>query len=443
MTSPIPRLDRLWVAQNPLTDEFRPRRRTPFDAVGTAVAWPLAVMLVFHRVVILAFNGATTDDFTTVYSAIRRFLDGIPVYNEIYHHVDPHYLYNPGATLLLSPLGMVPDFNAARSWFIMVNAAAIIAGLALLTRMFGYSLRSVVFPASIALAFLTESVRNTLIFSNINGVLLLALVGFLWLFLHGRSWWAGIVIGLAILIKPQFAPLLFLPAVKFDWRTVVGGITVPVVFNLIAWPLVPGAGDYVSRLVPYLGEVRDYANSSLAGIAIYFGMPSALESALWLLFALIVGVGVIVLLRWRHTDPLLWATTTTGLLMTGVFFLSSLGQMYYSMMLFPMMFTVLLRTSVFHAWPAWLAAYLFLSPDDWMSSTWHDVGRWMDFFKPTFGWALLLVVTTTCVLMWWRGEYAGVDKRSQEYDRLQADQRRRMAPAPDPAGVSRPATGRD
>jgi len=206
---------------------------------------------------------------------------------------------------------------------------------------------------------------------------------------------------------------------------------------------VPGAGDYVTRLVPYLGQVRDYANSSLAGISVYFGMPPVLESLIWLLFAVIVAVGVIVLLRWRHTDPLLWATTTTGLLMTGVFFLSSLGQMYYSMMLFPMIFTVLLRTSVFHAWPAWLAAYLFLSPDGWMSSTWHDVSRWMDFFKPTFGWALLLVVTTTCVLMWWRGEYAGVDKRSQEYDRLQADQRRRMAPAPDPAGVSRPATGRD
>lgn len=416
----------MWVARTPLT-EPAPRPLTRVDAVGRAVAWPLAVVLVLHRVFVLALNGSLTDDFTTVYSAVRRSLDGVPVYNEVYHHVDPHYLYNPGATLLLSPLGWLTDHDSARTAFIIVNAVAIIAALGLLTRMFGFSLCSFVWPTSIALAFLTEAVRNTLIFSNINGVLLLALVGFLALFLRGNSWAAGVVIGLAILVKPQFAPLLFLPAVKLDWRAVLGGVAVPAVFNLAAWPLVPGAADYLHTLVPYLSEVRDYANSSLAGAAVYFGMPPLLENALWLLFAAVVAVGVIVLLRWRHTDPLLWATTTSGLLMAGVFFLSSLGQMYYSMMLFPMMFTVLQRTSVFHVWPAWVAAWLFLTPESF--HTWRevDLSRWFDAFHPTVGWALILVVVTTCAVVWWRTE--SVDST---HDRLQADQRRRMARAPQP-----------
>lgn len=427
VTSPTTRLENLWVARTPLT--LPPRSpaeggRTPFDRVGRAVAWPLAVALVLHRVLVLALNGSVTDDFTTVYSAVRRAVEGVPVYNEVYHHVDPHYLYNPGATLLLAPLGWLTDIDAARTAFILVNAAAVIVALALLTRMFGYSLRSVVWPAAIVAAFLTESVRNTLVFSNINGVLLLALVGFLSLLLRGRSWWAGLVIGLAILVKPQFAPLLFLPAVKLDWRTVLGGVAVPAVFNVVAWPLIPGASDYLSRLVPYLGEVRDYANSSLAGAAVYFGMPPALENALWLLFAAVVAVGVLVLLRWRYTDPLLWATTTTGLLLTGVFFLSSLGQMYYSMMLFPMVFTVLQRTSVFHTWPAWLAAYLFYTPDSFHSVGQVDLSRWMSIFHPTIGWATLLVATTTCALVWWRAE--SLDSR---HDRLQTDQRHRVAAA--------------
>lgn len=429
MTSPTTRLENLWVARTPLTDPTRTpgqRRRTPFDPIGRAVAWPLAVALVLHRVFVLALNGSVTDDFTTVYSAVRRSLEGVPVYNEIYHHVDPHYLYNPGATLLLSPLGWLTDPDAARTAFIIVNAAAIIAALGLLTRMFGYSLRSLVWPTAITATFLTESVRNTLIFSNINGILLLALVGFLFLLLRGHGWWAGLVIGLAILIKPQFAPLLFLPAVKLDWRTVLGGVAVPVAFNLAAWPLVPGAADYLGRLVPYLGEVRDYANSSLAGAAVYFGMPPLLESMLWLLFAGIVAVGVIVLLRRRYTDPLLWATTTSGLLLAGVFFLSSLGQMYYSMMLFPLMFTVLQRTSVFHTWPAWLAAYLFLTPDSFHSVRQADLSRWMDFFHPTVGWAMLLVVITTCALVWWRRE-----SLDSQHDRLQTDQRHRVAEASD------------
>ncbi|WP_206436412.1 glycosyltransferase family 87 protein [Corynebacterium hylobatis] len=426
MTSPTTRIENLWVARTPLTDPPAELRRTRFDRIGRAVAWPLAVALVLHRVFVLALNGSVTDDFTTVYAAVRRALDGVPVYNEIYHHVDPHYLYNPGATLLLMPLGWLSDIDAARTAFIIANAAAVIAALALLTRMFGWSLRSFVWPAAVAFAFLTESVRNTLIFSNINGMLLLALAGFLALLLSGRRWRAGLLIGVAILIKPQFAPLLFLPAVKLDWRTVLGGLAVPVVFNLAAWPVVPGAGDYLTRLVPYLGEVRDYANSSLAGAAVYFGMPAALETALWLLFAVIVAVGVIVLLRWRYTDPLLWATTTTGLLLAGVFFLSSLGQMYYSMMLFPMMFTVLQRTSVFHTWPAWLAAYLFLTPDSFHSTAAVDLSRWMAFFHPTIGWALLLVAVTTSALVWWREESLDLG-----HDRLQTDQRHRVAPAPD------------
>ncbi len=391
-------------------------RRTPWDRVGTMVFWPVAVLLVVHRVVILAVNGALTDDFTTVYSAIRRFLDGVPVYNQVYHHVDPHYLYNPGATLVLAPLGMIGNFGVARMLFILVNAAAIVAALMLLTRLFGFSLRSVVLPAAVTAAFLTESVINTLVFSNINGVLLLGLVGFLWLLLRGHGWWAGLVIGLAILVKPMFAPLLFLPLVKLQWRTLVGGVAVPVVANLIAWPLVPGAGDYVTRLMPYLAEVRDYANSSLPGLAVYFDMPRALENSLWLLFAAFVAVGVLVLLRWRHTDPLLWATTTSGLLLTGVFLLSSLGQMYYSMMLFPMMFTVLLRRSVFHTWPAWLGAFLFLSPAGWSSTRWVDYGRWAEVFVATAGWATLVIATATCAVVWWRGEGAddaGVEKQEQ------------------------------
>ncbi|QGU04766.1 glycosyltransferase family 87 protein [Corynebacterium comes] len=429
MTSPTTRLENLWVARTPLTDpppSSGEHRRTPFDNIGRAIAWPLAVVLVLHRVFVLALNGSVTDDFTTVYSAVRRAIEGVPVYNEIYHHVDPHYLYNPGATLLLTPLGWLTDVDAARTAFIIANAAAVIGALALLTRMFGYSLRSFVWPTAITVAFLTESVRNTLIFSNINGILLLALVGFLSLLLSGRGWSAGLLIGLAILIKPQFAPLLFLPAVKLDWRTVFGGIIVPVGFNLAAWPLVPGASDYLGRLVPYLGEVRDYANSSLSGAAVYFGMPPVLETAIWLLFAAIVAVGVLVLLRWRYTDPLLWATTTSGLLLAGVFFLSSLGQMYYSMMLFPMMFTVLQRTSVFHTWPAWLAAYLFLTPDSFNSARQVDLSRWLDFFHPTIGWAMMLTVVTSCALVWWREE-----SLDSQHDRFQTDQRHRVAEASD------------
>lgn len=376
------------------------RSGTRGNAVANAIAWPVAVLLVLHGVLVQALNGSVTDDFTTVHSAIRRFLDGTPVYNEAYHHVDPHYLYNPGATLLLAPLGLIPDLTLARGLFVVANAAAVIAALALLTRLFGHRLSSAVFPVSLAAAFLTESVRNTLVFANINGVLLLVFVGFLCLWLSDHRWWAGLALGLAIVIKPMFAPILLLPAVRLDWRTIVGAVAVPVVSNAVAWPLVPGAGDYLTRVTPYLSQTRDYANSSLAGLAVYFDMPGPLHAAAWFILAAFVGVGVLALLYWRNSDRLFWAATTSGLLLTGVFVLSSLGQQYYSMMLFPMVFTLLLRTSVFHLAPAWLAAFLFLAPVDWHSEAWPDLGRWLSTFTATAGWSVLIVVTATAATTW-------------------------------------------
>src|SRR5690625_3566322 len=148
----------------------------------TAAAWPLAVVLALHRTVITAFNDTATDDFTTVYNALSRALTGLPVYDQAYHHVDPLYLYNPGATLLLLPMGLVDNFDAVRYAFIIVNSLAIILALALLTRLVGQSLRGPVWPVAIAIGFSTESVINTLTFSNINGILLLLLSVFLFCF---------------------------------------------------------------------------------------------------------------------------------------------------------------------------------------------------------------------------------------------------------------------
>ncbi|PRQ10346.1 arabinofuranosyl transferase [Corynebacterium sp. 13CS0277] len=365
------------------------------------MAWPLSLVLVIHRVCILAINGSITDDFSTVYYALRRFHEGVPIYNENYAYVDPHYLYSPGATLLLSPLGLLTNFDAARTAFVVVNAAAIVAALGILTRMFGFSLRTAIWPAAVALAFLTEAVRNTLVFSNINGLLLLGLVGFLWLLLHERLILAGVVLGVAALIKPIFLPLLFLPLVKLQWKTIVAGLAVPAVANAIAWPVVPGAGDYVTRLMPYLKETRDYANSSLAGQAIYYQMPGWQQAFWQVLFAAAVAVAVLWLLRYRYSDPLMWAATTSGVLLAGVFFLSSLGQMYYSMLLFPMMFTVFSRRSIMHSAVAWIAAYLFLSPEHWVLNRELAVTELADYFKPTLGWGLILIVAATTAFVWW------------------------------------------
>lgn len=380
---------------------IRPQPHAHSPSPGwNAAAWPLAIILVAHRLLVLARAGSPTDDFTTVWSAARRFVDRVPVYSEQYHHVDPHYLYNPGATLLLSPLGLLPSVDAARPWFIALNAACIVIALAWLTRLAGYRLSHPVFPVALALAFATEAVTNTLVFSNINGVLLLALTAFLALFLSGRDVAAGVILGLAVVVKPMFAPLLVLPLMRLRWRATVVGALVPVLLNAVAWPLTPGARDYVDIVVPYLGLTRDYANSSLAGAAVYFGMPSWLHGVLFVCFALAVAVAVLGLARWRQSDEYLWLMVSSGVLLAGVCLLSSLGQAYYSMMLFPALFTVLRPRSPMHAWPAWLGAILCLSPLDWTGILGPDslAGYWANTFFPTAGWAIFIVSTAAWVV---------------------------------------------
>lgn len=400
------KLRHTWVSSEHTPEPRHESRRTRWDRVGNAVFWPFTIITALHILAVRAVNGSTTDDFSTVYYATRRAVEGVPVYNETYFYVDPHYLYNPGATLVLFPLGLISDFTTARVVFIALNVVAIVAALGLLTRMFGYSLRSCVWPASLFAAFSTEAVQNTLLFSNINGLLLLALVGFLWALLNDRNIVAGIILGVAILVKPLFAPLLFLPFVRMQFSTVGIGILVPVLINAVAWPLIPGAGDYVTRTMPYLGEVRDYANSSLPGAAVYFGMPVWQKNIWFVVFALVVIVALLALLRYRHSEPLFWACTTSGLLLAGVFFLSSLGQMYYSMLLFPLMFTALLQRSVMHSWLSWLAVFCFYSPTLWAWQDYQIYGRWVDLFRPTFGWGTMLLVTCVFSVLWLRREWA-------------------------------------
>lgn len=359
-------------------------------------------MVVLHKIFVFGANGSTTDDYSTVYHALRRAITGVPIYSENYDSVVPHYLYNPGATLLLMPLAWTDNLAAARLVFIILNGICIALGLWVLARLFGFNNRSCVIPASIALAFHTESVSNTLAFSNINGILFFALVGFLWAVLRNNRFTAGVVLGFMVLIKPVFAPLLFIPLVLLWWQPFVAVAAVVIGMNLPAWFILPGTNEYLTRTVPYLRIVRDYANTSLRGMGVYFDTPSWIIIPLWLGFALLALAGLAALLRVRDTDGLLWLCTTSSLLLVSAFFLSSLGQMYYSMMLFPLLFTVVLPRSVMHNPLAWLAAYLFLSPSEWYSLFWDwlNVSRFFELFRSTYGWGMLIIVISVSAIMW-------------------------------------------
>ena len=68
-------------------------------------------------------------------------------------------------------------------------------------------------PALLLAMFCTESVTNTLVFTNINGCILLAEVLFFRWLLDGKvnhQWLAGAAIGLSLVVKPLLGVLLLL-----------------------------------------------------------------------------------------------------------------------------------------------------------------------------------------------------------------------------------------
>jgi arabinofuranan 3-O-arabinosyltransferase len=380
---------------------FRPRTSPPSVAtVLRSILWPLAILLIIHRSYVLATNGYITDDYGPVYRAVSNFRRGWDIYNEHLDYVDPHYLYPPGGTLLMAPFGYLP-VDASRWWFESINCAAIIIAAYFLIRLFGYTFSSAAYPALLVAMFCTESVVNTLVFGNINGcVLLLEVLFFRWI-LDGRvshQWWAGVAIGLSLVVKPVLAPLLLLPLLNRQWRAVVTAIAVPVVFNLAAWPLVADPMNFITRTLPYIFSIRDYFNSSIQGNGVYYGLPMWLILLLRIVFALLAVVAIWLLYRYYRTrDPLFWFTTSSGVLLIASWLVSSLGQGYYSMMLFPFLMTVVLPNSVIRNWVAWVAVYGFMSADKWLMWHWPTTGRALEYLRVTYGWCLMLIVVS-CVL---------------------------------------------
>jgi arabinofuranan 3-O-arabinosyltransferase len=376
-----------------------PRTAAPSTAtILRSVLWPVAILAVIHRTIVVTTNGNITDDFRPVYRAALNFRRGWDIYNEHFDYVDPHYLYPPGGTLIMAPFGYLP-FAESRYLFIAINSAAIVLSAYVLLRMFKLSLTSVAAPALLLAMFCTESVTNTLVFTNINGVILLLEVLFLQGLLDGRTsrqWWAGVAIGLTLVVKPALGPLLLLPLLNRQWRALAPAFLVPLVFNLAAWHLVVHPKDFITRTVPYMLGVRDYFNSSIEGNGVYFGLPFWLIALLRILFTLLAIGALWLLYRYYRTrDPLFWFTTSSGVLLLWSWLVLALAQGYYSMMLFPFLMTVVLPNSVIRNWPAWLGIYGFLTMDRWLLLNWMYVGRPLEYLKITYGWSLLLIVVFT------------------------------------------------
>lgn len=375
-----------------------------------AFLWPIAIVIIIHRTWILPQNLDSTDDFTTVWEAVERFTSGVPVYSENYLTTAPHYLYSPGGTLLLTPISLFGSLETGRTWFAIAQSASILAAIVLLLLWYGVSRRSPLIPGIVALCFLSEPVTNTIDFTNVNGGLFLGLVVFLMTLHQRRNAFAGIVLGLCITIKPVFLPLLFLPFMRRQFSTILYALGVVVAANAVAWPLMERPRDYIDITIPYLGVVRDFANSSLTGQLVWLGADSTLILLWRIFFGIFVLISVVLLLRWLERDEKFWLATTSGILFIGAFFLSSLGQQYYSLMLLPMVLTLLRpilgarddegkpAATIMLNWSTGLATILCFFYASWIIAPRDVFTNWLNTAIGGIGWGVFILAIAALLI---------------------------------------------
>nr|MDQ3988558.1 DUF2029 domain-containing protein [Actinomycetota bacterium] len=317
----------------------------------------------------------------------------------VYDDVD--YLFFPGGLLLSSPMAVAVPETSHLIYVLLAALCAPVAAAAVL-HMMGRSWRS---PLGAGVLFglgVSEAVSVTLLLGNVNTWLAALEALFLLLFLRRRHAAAGLMLGLAIALKPVVGPLLLVPLLARRWATAAMAAGIAVALNAVGFLLVTDRGQFLSNTVGELMSVRDRANSSLAAAAVLLELPPGL--VLVARSAVVVLVVLVLVYSRRVQDEPTRLAVQVGALMLGTFLVASLSEMYWSVLLLPLILTVCRPSSPMHSWPAWLAVYLFATLDIWAAPQWSPVIA--DYYmqlRPTAGWALLLIVLAVWVQRWCRG----------------------------------------
>ncbi|MGV0369556.1 glycosyltransferase family 87 protein [Corynebacterium aurimucosum] len=324
-----------------------------------------AIRLLYLVAGVMAFGavvwspaGTTGSDFDPIWNAVDKYVHGRPVYDEDYSTLDPHYLYSPGATFLLGPIGWLPGRDIARTIMMWLGAASIFSALWLLAASVAARYRGQVFAVLVIVACtFNEPVRSTLSLTNINGFLFLLQVLFALLTIKmlRRGWraslksWvavaAGIILGVAMTIKPQFLALAVVSLLSGHITVlVVAGVFMAVVF-LAGWLTMARPQDYVDRLLPYLGQARDYNNGSIEGVGRQLGWSEAAITGSTVAFLVVVALSLVALWRYKSEQPVVWVYCSLGVLFAGVLMTTGLMQGYYCIWLLPVIATVVIPGS--------------------------------------------------------------------------------------------------
>jgi hypothetical protein len=233
---PIPRKRLLWL----------------LGRVGWGVLLLLGVFLLGNEVILVSQQ---RTDFCQDYLAAQRLTQGIAVYLPMHcwtGFIPSPFQYDahpPFSILLIWPLSVLPQVPAAMLWGLGSLAGYLLSGLFLLRALGWRSLRSLTLfvLGSVFWEALTIGIGE----QNFGQLLTFLLVAGWLLERRGRSGWAGVLIGLAGLLKVWPVGLLALALLQGKRRLAWSGAAT-LLAGTLASLAVLGPGTYAD----YLGPVR-------------------------------------------------------------------------------------------------------------------------------------------------------------------------------------------
>ncbi|CAB0756599.1 hypothetical protein FRC0141_01687 [Corynebacterium diphtheriae] len=383
---------------------------------ATIFAWIIAVPFVVRAVYVLPSQGIGSD-FTPIWNAVKKFTAGARVYDEDYSTVDPHYLYSPGATALLSPIGLFSDKTFATWVMMLLGAVSILFALALATRMLTGTWSSLWLPIFvIAFFYPHEPIVSTLGLTNINGFLLLMLVVYVWGTLRVGTepvglvrtffrelqqypaWIAGVALGVCITIKPQFLTMALISLLTLHFSVLFVGAGVVIVLFAMGWVFMNQPSDYFSELLPYISTPRSYDNGSLQGVAMRYGWSSGVTTTAIVLLWLVTLIAVVALIKWKRSDAVFWAFSSIGVLFCAMLMSSGLVQGYYCIWLLPLAMTIVRKGSPMRHPVMWLAFWALFYNASWFYEHTPWARGFLD-MRSVLAWLVIPVVYAIWALM--------------------------------------------
>ncbi|MET7357498.1 glycosyltransferase family 87 protein [Streptomyces sp. NPDC005562] len=262
------------------------------------VRWIVGLVLVAAvvRVGLRAPGGGM--DNAIVVRAAEAWLDGRSPY------ADRHFLYLPGAVLAAVPQALLPA-DLVRYLVPAGVSAALVAGWACALRIHGVAWGSrFALYGLLGLALGFAPFGHLVELGNWTAGSAVALPLALLLACRGRWAAAGLVIGLAVAVKPLLAPVVLLFVLARRWRALGLAVGVPAVVSAAAALAMPHPAGFFTRTLPFLLRGDD------AFVRLYEASPAAVLARLGVPqtgAALLAGCAALAGLwcarqRWRRGD---------------------------------------------------------------------------------------------------------------------------------------------